>query len=350
MCAHFNHRAAGVVINRQNLHRQNQAEYSTNELLRNPQYVVLPSSWVSSLEVKKRTLDSKPYYLGIKSVTSPTNTRTFIASYIPASGVGNSFPIINLNSTVENQLMFYSYVSTLIFDFICKQKVGGVNLNFFYINQFPILTPESFPIEFRERILVIVTELIYSSWDIKVLIDKLWESTSDNIKDAILKHASELEKNLDHDFILPQWQEAYPETDWELKNGIPLQPFKWDNRRRVSLIAELNALVSLSMGLTKFEVECILDPSVLLGEDYPSNHFSGFKNQEVALYGEYLSKRLIIEFYDKHSIKFNIEAQIKKLEETWAKYQIDNTPTETRQHSTSTVSEPSTNFNQTSMF
>jgi len=42
----------------------------------------------------------------------------------------------------------------------------------------------------------------------------------------------------------------------------------------------------------------ILDPADVMGPDYPSVTFPGLKRKEVALYGEYLTQRRVLETFD----------------------------------------------------
>ena len=43
----------------------------------------------------------------------------------------------------------------------------------------------------------------------------------------------------------------------------------------------------------------MLCPQDVMGEDFPSVTFPGLAKKEKALYGEFLTKRLVLEAYDK---------------------------------------------------
>lgn len=52
-------------------------------------------------------------------------------------------------------------------------------------------------------------------------------------------------------------------------------------------------------GLTRDELRYILDPADLLGEDYPSEKFRVLKNKEMAEFGEFRTRRLVLEAWDR---------------------------------------------------
>ena len=63
--------------------------------------------------------------------------------------------------------------------------------------------------------------------------------------------------------------------------------------------AELDAFYAYLYGLSRDELRFVLDPSDLMGEDYPSETFRVLKKNETSKYGEYLTKRLVLESWDK---------------------------------------------------
>ena len=67
---------------------------------------------------------------------------------------------------------------------------------------------------------------------------------------------------------------------------------------RLRIRSELDAYIARMYGLTRDELRYILDPKELMGDDFPSETFSGLKNKEQKLYGEYLTARLVLEAFD----------------------------------------------------
>jgi hypothetical protein len=81
--------------------------------------------------------------------------------------------------------------------------------------------------------------------------------------------------------------------------GYDGPPFTWDEDRRAQVRAELDAWYARAYGLTRDELRYILDPADVKGEDYPSETFRVLKNNEVKRYGEYRTRRLVLEAWDR---------------------------------------------------
>ena len=87
-----------------------------------------------------------------------------------------------------------------------------------------------------------------------------------------------------------------------LKNVFDPQsmaPFAWDEDRRAVLRAELDAYYARLYGLTRDEVRYILDPQDVYGSDFPGETFRVLKDNEIAKYGEYRTRRLVLEAWDR---------------------------------------------------
>ena len=78
----------------------------------------------------------------------------------------------------------------------------------------------------------------------------------------------------------------------------PSYPFQAP-RDRLKIRAELDAYYARLYGLTRRELEYVLCPQDVMGEDFPSVTFPGLAKKEKVLYGEFLTKRLVLEAYDK---------------------------------------------------
>lgn len=84
-----------------------------------------------------------------------------------------------------------------------------------------------------------------------------------------------------------------------LESTYPFPPFRWDEERRALIRAELDAYYARLYGLTREELEYILDPKSVKGEDFPGETFRVLKNKEIKKYGECRTKRLVIEAWDR---------------------------------------------------
>jgi hypothetical protein len=186
-----------------------------------------------------------------------------------------------------------SSLNSLIFDYLVKQKVGGAHLNFFVLKQLPVLPLERYHIEDVRFIVPRVIELVYTAWDIKSFADDLWRDTDETIHILIEEQS---QKNRittgDNEFEPSEWEEV-------ADGGVPIPPFRWDEQRRALLRAELDAYYARMYGLTQDELRHILDPKEVYGEDFPGETFRVLKEKEIRQFGEYRTRRLVLEAWDR---------------------------------------------------
>ena len=69
--------------------------------------------------------------------------------------------------------------------------------------------------------------------------------------------------------------------------------------RRALLRAELDAYYAKLYSQTRDELRYILDPADVYGDDYPSESFRVLKNNETRQFGEYRTRRLVLEAWDR---------------------------------------------------
>jgi hypothetical protein len=225
------------------------------ENYQNLNYKITPFYWVKKSEVENRIGNwSKEWLIVFRGVTKALNERTAICTVIPKVGVGNSLSILFPN---KNIITLYSCLignlNSLVFDFITRQKMSGVNLNIFIFKQLPIIPPESYTPQDIEFISKRVLELTYTAYDLKPFAEDM---------------------------------------------GYHGEPFIWDENRRTILRAELDAKYAKLYGLTCEELRYILDPADIYGPDFPSETFRVLKNNEIKKYGEYRTQKLVLAAWD----------------------------------------------------
>ena len=76
-------------------------------------------------------------------------------------------------------------------------------------------------------------------------------------------------------------------------------PFAWNGDRRALLRADLDAFHACASGLDCNELRYILDPADVKGPNYPSETFRVLKKNEEARFGEYRTRRLVLEAWDR---------------------------------------------------
>ena len=81
--------------------------------------------------------------------------------------------------------------------------------------------------------------------------------------------------------------------------GYDGPPFGWEEDRRALLRAELDAFYARAYGLDRDELRYILDPADVKGPDYPSETFRVLKEKEIRHHGEYRTRRLVLQAWDR---------------------------------------------------
>ncbi|MCL2010698.1 MAG: N-6 DNA methylase [Synergistaceae bacterium] len=272
MIHQFDHRWAGYI-------EDGKCVDMPDELKRDPDMTVLPRYWVDELEVLKRLarvqgidfdeeedrekltefLDKRcpRWLMGWRDICRATDERTVIASVLPRMGTGDTlllmFPNINERPLYAGLL---AEQNSIVHDFIARQKIGGTHLKYHVKKQVATLPPDAYDQSDIDFITSRVLELTYTTHDLK-----------------------------------PWAADIRPDH----KGG----PFPFDPERRAVLRAELDARYAKLYGLTRDELRYILDPSDVMGPDYPSETFRVLKGNEIAKYGEYRTQRLTLEAWDR---------------------------------------------------
>ncbi|HYP82803.1 Eco57I restriction-modification methylase domain-containing protein [Variovorax sp.] len=223
-----------------------------------PACTVTPRYWVGRAEVEERLQEvgwRSRWMIGWRRNCRSTDERTCIASVMPAAAVGDSlFLMLPRTEDLRLSACLLACLNSLTFDFISRQKVGGVNFSFYFMKQLPVLPPSR-----------------YSETDMAFIVPRVLELT-----------------NTAHDL-----------SDWAKDLGYEGTPFSFDSDRRATLRAELDAYYARLYGLTRDELRYILDPADVMGEDYPSETFRVLKDKEKREFGEYRTQLLVLEAWEQ---------------------------------------------------
>ena len=144
-----------------------------------------------------------------------------IAAEIPWSAVTNHFPLILTSVRHRLETCLLANLNSFVFDYAARQKIGGVTLNFFIVEQFPLFSPD----RYADR----------CPWDKRQTLEK-W------ISDRVLK----LSCTADDMRPLAEAAEFDPPVH------------KWNPAERAELMAELDAAFFLLYGIGRDDVEYIL--------------------------------------------------------------------------------------------
>ena len=144
--------------------------------------------------------------------------------------------------------LIVALLNSFVVDFAARSAVGGTDLSYFIIRQLPILPPERFQDEtgwgckYVEFMLPRVLELTYTSWDLRPFAENL---------------------------------------------GLDDLPFAWDDDRRFLLKCEIDAALFHLYGMERDDVDYIMET------------FPIIKRDDEGAFGEYRTKRVILEVYDE---------------------------------------------------
>ena len=257
MVHHFDHRFATYEENGKDTRDVTDSEK------RDPGFFARPRYWVPDHEVDK-SLSSfeggilkdkkRGWLLGWRDISNATNERTVIAGVIPRVGVGHKF-LLMFPNVLEDKLIacLIGDLSSLVHDFVARQKVGGTDLTYLYKKQISTLPPSAYSPEDIEFVCPRVLELVYTAEDL---------------------------------------------APFARDMGYDGPPFVWNPEHRALLRAELDAFYAKKYGLTREELLYVLDPAEVCGEDYPTVTFPGLKKNDMRNFGEYRTKRLVLEAWD----------------------------------------------------
>ena len=218
-----------------------------------------PRYWIKENIVKKRIPKKwkSPWLISFRNtISSGADTRSLRLSLIPVFGAGNSLPIIYEYSGGDYPLVLIGILNSIIIDFVVKQKVSGANLNYYIMEQLPIPYKENLTKEDIEFISSRVKGLSYTS-------------------SAITKSATEI-----------------------IKDESSFKPIL-NELKRAEAKAEIDVYTARLFGLTRSEMSFILDDETKESEHYSETTFAALKSVELKEFGEYRTKRLVLEAWDK---------------------------------------------------
>ena len=216
-----------------------------------PRRVTLPRYWVHEDEVSARlddTWDSR-WLLGWRDITRAGDIRTVIACIVPRVGVGDTFLLAKPAAEPRLVACLYANLCSIPLDYAARQKVGGLHLKYNVFRQIPAFSPRQYghtcpwapAATVRDWLLACILELTYTAWNLKAFAEDCGDSGA---------------------------------------------PFVWNPERRFQLRCEIDAAYFHMYGISRDAAAYVLDT------------FPVLKRSEERAYGEYRTKRSVLETYD----------------------------------------------------
>jgi hypothetical protein len=186
----------------------------------------------------------KGWLLGWRDIARSTDTRTTMATVLPPYGVGHTNPLM-FPEDAESAALLQACMSSFVFDYVIRQKIAGTHLTYGYLYQLPV------PLlaDFRavpggaEWFTARVVELAYTSRDM---------------------------------------------ADFAEDLGYENAPFRWDEGRRELLRVELDAALFHLYGVSRVDVEYVMDTFPVVKREDEAAHSGAFR-----------TKDLILDIYDR---------------------------------------------------
>jgi hypothetical protein len=185
--------------------------------------------------IRKRT---PKWLLGFRKTARSGDVRTLIATVLPLAAINDKIPLLFLQ---HSPLALVSNLDSFPLDYVTRQKVGGTDLSHFYVEQLAVLSPAAY---------------------------------SEHHKTFIRDRALELictDKQLHDAFRLAGYSDL---------------SYRWDDGRRFLLRSELDALFFHLYGISRDDADYIMDT------------FPIVRRKDEQQFGEYRTKRVILEIYD----------------------------------------------------
>jgi len=214
----------------------------------NERSLVVPQYWVDSAEVherfSKQGRDPGPVY-AFRNIGRSTDVRSHIGTVVPFGGVGNSAPML-MPARADDLPAIQGALSSFAFDYVVRQKLGSATMNFFIVEQIPV------PVDYSK-----LGQIVDDA--------RAWVDVRVNELDCTATDLTSVGRQRDSERA----------------------PFIWSEARRAVLKAELDAAFFHLYGVVRPELEHILDS------------FPIVKRKDESDFGEYRTKRLILQNYDK---------------------------------------------------
>jgi hypothetical protein len=131
--------------------------------------------------------------LGFVSITSPFNTRSMIAAYLPDLPAGNSLPTLVFSTgekeflpALEEALYTTAIFNSFVFDWLVRQRLAGNNLSYHLLEDLPFPQPDIVRAPLSQLIIALSAWLSLDKGDFGAEICALAEAPQDFYKKTVL--------------------------------------------------------------------------------------------------------------------------------------------------------------------
>lgn len=250
MIHQFDHRSASVEVNDENLHNAAFSGAITPEQKADPAFVPTPQYWVNAGEIQFP--DGQDWAIAFRDIARSVDVRTMIAAAVPRAGFGNTAPLMFLDGLANSAdaAHLLGNLGAIIFDFVTRQKAQSTHLNWYIVEQLPVIPPDRYAVtNFGQK------------------------TAAEVVREAVLELTYTA-----HDMAPFARDMGYVDAAGEVK-----APFTWDEARRLRLRAKLDAVFFHLYGVTDRD-----------DVRYIYSTFPIVEREETQAHGRYLSRDLCL--------------------------------------------------------
>jgi hypothetical protein len=249
MIHQFDHRAASVSVSDENIHVAASSNSIAAEQKADPSFVTVPQYWVSRSNIEWP--NKFDWSLAFRDIARTNDERTIIAALIPRVAANNKLPL--LSSSIENSVHLVANMNAIPCDFVARQKVHSTSVNWFIVEQLPVVRDTSYSRNFGKK------------------------TAADIVKADVLALT----------------YTANDMAPFARDMGYDGPPFKWDETDRARRRARLDALYFMLYfpSQTPKDIAALRDTATYIFSTFPI-----VEREDVAAHGRYLSRDLCLAY------------------------------------------------------
>jgi len=247
MIHQYDHRASNVTVNEENLHNAALSGAISSTEKAQPDFYPTPQYWVAESDISN--VEKRKWALGFRDIARATDTRTMIATVVPTVCAGNKLPFIFADKTAESSYrdfapLIAANLNSIAFDFVARQKIHSTSMNWFIVEQLPVIPPKNFEHKIGKHVV------------------------GDFIRGEVLRLS----------------YTAHDMASFARDQGYDGPPFVWNADDRRHRTARLDALFFHLYGIDRDDAAYILDTFPIVRENDEKAH------------GHYLTKALVLAY------------------------------------------------------
>ncbi len=284
----YDHRASSVTVNEDNLHNAALSAGISDNEKGDPSLTPVPQYWVRAADAE--IAGSPKWSLAYRDIARSTDYRTAIAAISPTVACGNTLPLLVPDEGAaaryaEFAPLLLANMSSYAFDFVVRQKAQSTHLNWYILEQLPVMAPERF-----ERTMASLADTASESTgtstgsvrtdvsSARAGMAPVRTDATETIADFIRAEVLALTYTA-HDMAPFARDMGYVDAAGDVR-----PPFIWDPEDRAHRMARLDAIFMRLYGLSEDDASYVLST------------FPIVKRQDEAAYGRFRTRDLILAY------------------------------------------------------